>query len=368
MNKRASAAVLCSAVLIGGLLTNSSRLAEAAPTRATQPATATAYAKHGHFIGHMVVVTLKDKSVRHGTLIGITASSLILKYENQTQEGLRLNQVHKVVPASIVCLKGTRLVDQTSRASRVQYCESTSTDGKRTRHGAFAQWYPNGRRLKAGSYRHGAKHGAWITWYASGQVYRIWFMVSGKWHGGFKQWHVNGRIAMTGQYRNGHRFGCWRMQHRDGRLKPKHCYPDFRFLKALKLKMSGTRKRNFGIGLAITGLVLSVVGIGLVAASPKYDRPSDYDDSCEEYCLDFDFNVNGMRVAGIATIVVGALFWVPGAVLWAKGNERRNKADRLLKKYRSNIQPTDPNHERRMATTVRMGQPRTQVFNWRFQF
>lgn len=67
-------------------------------------------------------------------------------------------------------------------------------------------------------------------------------------------------------------------------------------------------------------------------------------------------------------VLAGALTILPGIVVAIVGSSRRKRADTLLNKYQSDIQPTDPNHERKMATTLRMGHPRAQVFNYGFRF
>lgn len=133
--------------------------------------------------------------------------------------------------------------------------------------------------------------------------------------------------------------------------------------EAIKLKRSGNRTRKWGIGLVITGLALGVVGGGLAIGGYLAGRGYD----CEGEWLCIPPGTIAMA-AGALAIGGGILFAVIGGIVSAVGNSRRANADKLLEKYQSDIQPRDPNHERRMATTLRMGQPRAQVFAWRLQF
>jgi hypothetical protein len=50
-----------------------------------------------------------------------------------------------------------------------QSCEYQDSNGLSVKHGPFAEWYANGRKRTAGSYRHGKPDGLWLYWDESGR-------------------------------------------------------------------------------------------------------------------------------------------------------------------------------------------------------
>ena len=50
-------------------------------------------------------------------------------------------------------------------------CEQAKNrSGAFVNHGAYVEWYPDGRRALQGEYHYGVKHGKWTRWDATGKI------------------------------------------------------------------------------------------------------------------------------------------------------------------------------------------------------
>jgi antitoxin component YwqK of YwqJK toxin-antitoxin module len=105
----------------------------------------------------------------------------------------------------------------------MQFAGYTS-QGKDLRHGAWKEWYTNGKPLQEGFYQNDKKTGTFMFWHENGQV-----AVTGEYKDDVPQglwvwYHENGLKSAIGKYEDGTYIGEWRWWNEDGRLTKRKTY------------------------------------------------------------------------------------------------------------------------------------------------
>jgi hypothetical protein len=85
-----------------------------------------------------------------------------------TQEKAAVSK-SEVIEESITCPPEAKLIGKTPPKNYEQYCEISTLDGQKIRHGSFIGWYQAGRKASLGQYAYGKKDGPWTYWYENGQ-------------------------------------------------------------------------------------------------------------------------------------------------------------------------------------------------------
>lgn len=82
--------------------------------------------------------------------------------------------------------------------------------------GPYVQWYPNGEKAIAGSYKNGRQQGVWTLWYDNGKMMLQETLAEGSRQGESKGWHKNGSLAGSGSYVDNMRHGIWTVWYENG--------------------------------------------------------------------------------------------------------------------------------------------------------
>jgi antitoxin component YwqK of YwqJK toxin-antitoxin module len=90
------------------------------------------------------------------------------------------------------------------------------------KHGAFAAFYADGKRWKAGAFDHDKQHGPYETWWKNGKRALVSTYVAGQLDGDYRRWYASGQEWERAQYALGKRIGPYRKWWKNG--KPAHVY------------------------------------------------------------------------------------------------------------------------------------------------
>ena len=101
---------------------------------------------------------------------------------------------------------------------------SYTSQGQDLRHGAWKEWYANGKPLQEGFYQNDKKSGTFIFWHDNGQI-----AVTGEYKDDVPQglwvwYHPNGLKSAIGKYEEGAYVGEWRWWNEDGKLSKRKTY------------------------------------------------------------------------------------------------------------------------------------------------
>jgi hypothetical protein len=121
------------------------------------------------------------------------------------------------VPTSLTCPPGHERAEARPPSGLVAWCERAAGDGPARRDGAFAAWFPDGRRKAAGSYKDGLPHGTFTFWDGSGRKREEGGFQDGREEGPWRRWHASGALQEAGAYRAGVRTGPWVFWFSNGR-------------------------------------------------------------------------------------------------------------------------------------------------------
>lgn len=99
-----------------------------------------------------------------------------------------------------------------------------TSQGKDLRHGAWKEWYANGKPLQEGYYQNDKKSGTFVFWHENGQI-----AVTGEYKDDVPQgmwvwYHENGLKSAIGKYQDGAYIGEWRWWNEDGRISKRKTY------------------------------------------------------------------------------------------------------------------------------------------------
>jgi MORN repeat protein len=99
-----------------------------------------------------------------------------------------------------------------------------TSQGKDLRHGAWKEWYANGKPLQEGYYQNDKKSGTFVFWHENGQI-----AVTGEYKDDVPQglwvwYHENGLKSAIGKYQDGGYIGEWRWWNEDGRITKRKTY------------------------------------------------------------------------------------------------------------------------------------------------
>ncbi len=92
----------------------------------------------------------------------------------------------------------------------------TDAGGNLVYDGAFATWYPGGKKHREGQFLGGKKSGLWKVWYSSGTLASESHYEDDEQHGSHVAWFENGKLEERGAYRGGDRDGPWETYREDG--------------------------------------------------------------------------------------------------------------------------------------------------------
>lgn len=82
--------------------------------------------------------------------------------------------------------------------------------------GAWADWYPNGRRRALRHFVKGVAHGRWKYWYENGCLSAEYSFRHGKSDSAARKWDDNGQLRSVDRYREGVPNGLWQSWGSDG--------------------------------------------------------------------------------------------------------------------------------------------------------
>ncbi len=92
------------------------------------------------------------------------------------------------------------------------------TVGEPVRVGRWTEWYPNGTKRFAGSYRDGEPTGDHVWWHENGQKQLVGRYQDGERVDRWTRWHANGRKQEEGEFYADVKQGTWKIWAEDGQL------------------------------------------------------------------------------------------------------------------------------------------------------
>jgi antitoxin component YwqK of YwqJK toxin-antitoxin module len=102
--------------------------------------------------------------------------------------------------------------------------ETRGARARGLRHGPFEKFYPSGEKKAVEAYDDGVAHGRWVSWHENGQIESEQHFVKGLAHGRERHWYADGTLASEGQFENGFAEGLFTAQDEKGRMLSRGAY------------------------------------------------------------------------------------------------------------------------------------------------